>query len=1577
MNTDRDLASYAASLRGRSPRASSTMESSARGQGSPRLGEQSMQMLMSRMDDLERRTRKFENFGDRLIKERNSRVAVEEDIDIHFERLEEHEGRIDQEIKRLEGEIDSRVRALHSSLVGEDSMVELEDFRAHAVAPLEELLRNSIQNELAPLKRHLERYEKEKRNFEEEIRHTDGERFARIEKVLEDNYDLFDRKTADLSTQQSDHHEAIDNMMDMLEKTVTHDDLAKVIDQHSNETMRSLQDAFDHSEELSGKLSTLDERVKIVEMERETFLVTRDMLTETEKHLLDALDAQAQQLSEDSVQLQAKLAHDADGMTDEIAKLAGRCNENQDECHNLTQRLSYFDEAFPKHADDIQRLSTTCSAIEAKLDSTAQVLDQKVELTADEMDRQLAATMASIDTKLSKLQREINDHVEATEKATLNETRVIRSGLDQQMGKLSQKVEIHEGLLSSRSTEDIRELREQLKSETSGLRSTIDTRLHEVSQKVDKKLENSLKQVREFTVSFKEEVTTVQESVAHVTTEMHSRTAEIVVDVKKVERDVLGHDKRFVELSKLENQIQEINGRIDLEKDRTNSTVKRLEAKFTGDGEKLERRVIDQVDKISDRLDAQIRDSISKNSVQDATIADHHAHFTSLCLQIEQRAGDKDADVRREILGLGNGVETKIQNLSASLASFETKLGDTTRHQESQLESARAYFGDVCSKLDNKISDQSQKSYGMVQDRIAKTEEQVSNTRTQFDDKMSNLQKLFAKRDSDFEEKMRTKFSSQDAKIDNLAASGQAYDNKIARMDAAVAQVTATVRDNREYFGKTCTNMEKRFEDRATTLDAAATEARDLIGQHYGHFQQLCADLENEQKGIQTDGSQTVRDLEACRGHFTEIYQKLDTEQKGDHRKFTEVYTQLQAKSNEMRSDIDAKLLSQQQHFVDITGNLDKKFMEKHGLAEARMKDQHQLIQDTLAMVEIQSKEKDAEHDKRFSEIVALVIQKAQESAELSRKVERQSTERDNRYVEKFQEATNSVRDTKREMLSANSALQKQLAETARSLTDDFSEKAEALARASTRLERKVEKVDSTCSDRCTAMQASIDSNHEHAMGTSARNFTQHTERLDTFDQRIQKESQDLQHAQATSTKEIADSLRRLSTSTKEETEGLRADLTALASTVGANEHNGSAAVTNVEDKLTDMTKALEDRITKQREILSGAISRVDTSHAEKSSAQSDAILAQRDILTKLINDLDLKLRTLTNGLDEKTVELAQTVNEHHGHFTQVAERLVELVKQENEGQDARVAQAFGTIEGAIATLDGHLREGGEHRDNRLDELDAALGGLDVRLAEKNTAQDERADSLSQGLDSLRAATDASTAAIEARAASFGAATTARIDSVEQKFADALAQELGLLKAETGVKVETLAGELAAEATSRASEDQKLFTAKLEARAEREILDGRLTRTDAKLEATGVELKSTEERLEAALAARAAELKGALEVGEAQAVRLAQDLEKQRVTADGRVTALEKDVATKLAEADATLTRKLGDVDMNLAGVKHEQGEKDMSFKATFQEIIPRIEHAEHEIELLADIKHKAAEMDVDSFLEAAVAPHA
>ena len=56
--------------------------------------------------------------------------------------------------------------------------------------------------------------------------------------------------------------------------------------------------------------------------------------------------------------------------------------------------------------------------------------------------------------------------------------------------------------------------------------------------------------------------------------------------------------------------------------------------------------------------------------------------------------------------------------------------------------------------------------------------------------------------------------------------------------------------------------------------------------------------------------------MEAHRAHFAELHTKLDSSVKEGHRKFNDVASQLQSKSAEMRSDIEAKLATHRQHLV-------------------------------------------------------------------------------------------------------------------------------------------------------------------------------------------------------------------------------------------------------------------------------------------------------------------------------------------------------------------------------------------------------------------------------------------------------------------------------------------------------------------------------------------------------------------------------------------------------------------------------------------------------------------------------------
>lgn len=135
------------------------------------------------MESFERRAEKFEKQYDLLLKERNSRVAVEDEIDEHFVRLEHHEEKTAAELHRLQRSFQELIENVHKDVVDEVAH-ELADFRQTAIGPIEAELRAALKTELNPIQRQVDRCEADQANFEKSIERVHNERFVRIEKAV-------------------------------------------------------------------------------------------------------------------------------------------------------------------------------------------------------------------------------------------------------------------------------------------------------------------------------------------------------------------------------------------------------------------------------------------------------------------------------------------------------------------------------------------------------------------------------------------------------------------------------------------------------------------------------------------------------------------------------------------------------------------------------------------------------------------------------------------------------------------------------------------------------------------------------------------------------------------------------------------------------------------------------------------------------------------------------------------------------------------------------------------------------------------------------------------------------------------------------------------------------------------------------------------------------------------------------------------------------------------------------------------------------------------------------------------------
>ena len=1295
----------------------SRLDLSAGDEGSGAAGGMSMAALVRRIDSLERDRARYE--GSRqgleraLAEERNSRVTLEDDVD----QLRGSSGRkhTDEQIQALRREIQDDMTRWQEEMVLEIE-TELVEFRKVAIVPLQVDLRDKLDNVVVPLKAKVDRttldFEQHFAELERNVESGQSQLQAQVNDIQVSSTQL----GTQIKEEQADHAEAIGNLMDMLERTATQDDLTQSTDALAQDAEARAQQTAAELARCEDVLQELDERLKAAELGFEEFqaqqaAAVEAKINEVGDELSAGIDAQLHAAADDLDQVDQKLDKACAELTASVSKME---RDLQNHVDDLGSRLNATEEstresaeATQEHGERVLKLGSMVEALDSKVESTSQVLDQKVELTAEEMDRQLAATKVSLETNLAKAARETTDRIDAGDKASLNALAEARQGLSTQLDGLKQKMTEFETGAATQAEKDIRELREKINEDVKEMRTSLNDRTAETTAKVDQKLETSLKQMADQTVASKAAIMDVSERVSGLRTDMEERVGEASTQLAQLRKETVEQQEKDTTSMKqlIEMKERTIMTEQKRETQERATAVKDIKAKLTQDVSKISGRVDEQHSTYSDMCATQERKFTDKASALDAMIADHHTHFSSLCTAMEQRFNDKATAITARAEDLSNTVNMHHHSLNTLCTNMESKTADRMQHFDKQLESTRANFAETCSKLDNKLAEQKQKTNDALNDRVKKLSDDIQGTRTHLSERQAQDLEHFQQRVQEFEEKMRHKQMSQEARVDGVVSSLQATDNKIGRLDGSLAQLSNSLKDNRDTFNKICTAIEKKIEERSSTHESAVQDLRGTVTQHYTTFNGLCGDTDAKLKGVASQLTQLAVLGKDQHQNMQDKMHETDTAVKEELRQLKDTTAHLTSQVADARSDADAKAQSQYSHFTELNTNLDKKLMEKTAALEGRMKDAQQLLSDSMAAVEVQSKQKDTEHDKRFREVTNLVDEKAQETVELCRKLEQQGVDYDARSVDRTAEVADQLRETKRALVEQLNGQEKQAADATRAVDDKLTDSSDKLTRDAARLDKKVAKMESLIDERIAALQKGQAEDRDTAHTACAKLDSKLTERLDDLDSRTQTADRVLTSDVAALTKQTADSAREMGKQLTEETASLQDKLTALSDTVGANQQQASIASDEVSEKLKNLEEATEDRITKQRDGLTDMIRLAESTLRTQQDALDTAIQGQHSHFTMLLGEQDQKFSEQGREQGAELAALTTSLQAQNDSFTKVCEGIVEFAKEENAAQDKRVLQTFQGLDDSCAALDQKFSELTQKHDERMDEL--------------------------------------------------------------------------------------------------------------------------------------------------------------------------------------------------------------------------------------------------------------------------------
>ena len=1249
------------------------------------LGAGALQALLDRVDDLEHGYEKMSVLHTSMGGGR----AFEDLLD----RVDDSERHAEEDVQRLE----KQIQGLKHEIISEVAQ-ELQD----ALVPIQASVSNLAA--LPPRVAAMEEYRREMdRNRQD---------FLEVQSQLAGEHEEFMRLINVATSDLKDHAEAIGNMMDMVEKTATHEDLGKALDSSAQEMEELFRgaaaDRQSLRETLGRSMSDLDAQVGRLHNE------TSEKLTDLKLQTNLVLDDHAKAVSTEVDRLDGHLVDFRQEFSGIVSGLEAEYHTNlteiTDKFTDLNVKLTPIVASAPARDDFLQKMSVKMQGLDAKVDSTSQILHQKVELTAEAVDRHLASSKSSLDAKVDKVARESTIRSDGIFKQLKSEQAEERHALEAAIATVQTATERQEARMVSRIDDDTKLMQQRLEKDVDELRGTVEARHKDGEAKTQRHIDAAVKQVKSavdklagMEQNMEQAVTENTEKIKFVNTRFDEFRKQVENQIETQSQSLTGDIHR--ECTAVQNNAQ-------LENQLAMQSVRSLEEKLSSElsrvTERLEEGSMEQAESLR-TVDRKLMDlcaasdSRTNNELHrlSRAIAGLETTIPAAEQKLAQRLDELDATVSSNQSSLANG-----------LASAEAKFGDRQRHHETQLEGARTLLSDRYTRLDSKQSETKREATEALHEAMRGLKDQIMEVRSHVNERTSVVEANLGSRATDLEEKVRGSAASMDQKLDEVAGSSTTSANHLIRLEASVQQVNTAVREVRETAAEGSARMERKWDEQFVARDNSLDELRKVVTNNYSHWASLTAATDTKLRALEGKVGSADRLSNDEREKVAEKLQKLETSGRDDHRQFLDSINSLQSAVGELRTDTDHRLAGLQQQAADLSANVDQKHMEKALTLEIRVRDQQTHHAEAMAAVETQSKAKDAEHDKRFADLTATIMNKTHETLEICHQLGTNASQQQQKNIELIADVVGSVTDVKREAATALAKLEKRQSDTDRQREDQLLEAADAATLGFKRVDAKIEAVETVQGGKLADLQDAVAGMQTAGLTAAAAAEARTKVRLDELADQATAHFDHHRAELETLSERSADATTLVDKKYSSRSTVLLKKLEAMAEQVGLNAKANAAAIAETEGKFGEVQRDVEERIVQQRDVLAGQIKQLKQAQDTRDTAQEKAIEEQHEYFERRVKTVDKELRHELSDQGQTAEQLALTVEMHHEQQTQVSNELLEFVKAENEGQDQRAAALADTAEQHASNAAAASRLLGA-------DLEAAEGRLNQQMDEE------------------------------------------------------------------------------------------------------------------------------------------------------------------------------------------------------------------------------------------------------------------
>ena len=1132
--------------------------------------------------------------------------------------------------------------------------------------------------------------------------------FERVDDVVQRVREMEDQMSAEkelrvaLQTELKDQQEAMDALMDMLEKTITVED--------TNDLLAELEEKVGQTlRENSNEISRINKDVAGV----------HDKLEASAEHIVARVEDVGQELAGEAARLEQQMSELSDGMDEKVtaltdrvdSRLSGMDTKREQGSEALYGTVRAVEQALTARVEEVHR---NCSAkvedLTSALDTKNSVLSKTLKDTAESlrsmMEQNLEINVAKVNGSAEALKADFerSNHVFREKLAAEHDV------LTATMHRLEQKTEARYTELRTRTNSEMQQARELASGGISKLNGRLDEELKDLLDRLTKgagdrdaaltRIDSKLVESCEVMQSrFNQQLVVLDEKVATVgkaggdsMKALHTRVESYILDSDQFFRAV-GEDKKVAQAavrqvdSKLDEASSALSRDLERVRDQSSKMCSTLERELSGRIVGLDAMARQQYSTLSDSCnEADVRHRTKAAEIDgrleklDNDVVANHSYTTTQVDLLERKTEEMTVPCIEQLSNLQQELKEARDDLRRDMESKDAA-------QNLRIDNQQRHFLTSCNNDKDAVTVMVVELQTETRTHHREAAEAVATAKATLERKIDDVEDSRKREMEQVQTGLRT---TQQEVIGHDQAVASIL-QRMSRLDNQVNDNHAQITTDVNRLDSTCIEMKDVMSEQVDTLGKTMNAATK-------HFEQdrVKLDVKYARKAQEQDARLDELDKsgQEVKVHFTKFCADLQQTTAGHWDHFNSVFETLDQRFKSRCDSLDEKVEQERQYFngvcAEIQSGSTAANAEQKGATEKFVTEFHQVVDEleTKCMGGLGSQEKRLE-----------LVDGPGGSIENTKKLvndmcgslNEQMLLHNGNYEDTMGKLDEKIGTESKQMVETTMAIETRFLKLNAAQDERVNRQEASFSQECKKLAEKLEKASTSQNDRASKFEAEAQQQKELLIG-----------RCQDLDDQFSKDM-----------KEQTLSVHSLSDTCQENFQQL---VQVSAKLEDAFTQNLTRAEARIDGVVRDISQSNDRFSTLHREL--------SKSTAEQLQSHDQAMKIQQQQFNELLGDLHSKIDAEVEAVDGRVEAVMQ-------HCLEVSEVTNDTVEKNDAAQQVRTRELKG--ENETQTL----------------RLDTAIEALNKRISSGDAEHTKRADSLQSDFDDTCAKLDAKFTAVQ------------------------------------------------------------------------------------------------------------------------------------------------------------------------------------------------------------------------------------